>query len=199
MTWLVCVHDEQTVADMEHMLEEMIYDPAGTVGRLPKRERFRAEPLADVMQLLKSASSPWGQKTGVQERNLTRRLQLFRWESIHRCGDMFRYPKEKGALAAIRAATGTDGRFQEVHDTLDRFENLVEDVESLASAYAERRTNRLLFALAVLGLVSIPGNLNQAYDALISQNAWAYAGVSAAIGLALIAFYFWKRSGVARD
>ena len=199
MTWLVCVHDEQTVAEMERMLEEMIYDPAGTLDRLPRRQRFRAEPLGDVMQLLKSASSPWGQKTGVQERNLSKRLQLFRWESIHRCGDMFRYPKEKGALAAIRNATGTAGRFQEVHETLDRFENLVEDVESLASSYAERRTNRLLGALAVLGLVSIPGNLNQGYDALVSQNAGTYAVVTAVIVLLLLGLYFLKRSGVPKD
>ena len=199
MTWLVCVHDEQTVAEMERMLEEMIYDPGGRSDRLPQRQRFRAEPLADVMQLLKSASSPWGQKTGVQERNLTRRLQLFRWESIHRCGDMFRYPKEKGALAAIRKATGTEGRFAEVHETLDRFENLVEDVESLASSYAERRTNRLLGALAILGLVSIPGNLSQGHDAMKGENWLFYASVTGVIVVALLALYFARRSGLPKD
>lgn len=199
MTWLVCVHDEQTVAEMEQMLEEMIYDPAGTLDKLPKSQRFRAEPLADVMELLKGASSPWGQKTGVQERNLTKRLQLFRWESIHRCGDMFRYPKEKEALAAIREATGTAGRFDEVHETLDRLENLVEDVESLASSYAERRTNRLLAALAVLGLVGIPGNLDLGYLALTGAHKMAYASVTTVIVALLFILYFLKHSGGPKD
>lgn len=196
MTWLVCVHDEQTVTEMERMLEEMIYDPSGRLDDLPQRQRFRAEPLADVMELLKSASSAWGQKTGVQENNLTRRLQLFRWESIHRCGDMFRYPKEKAALAAVRAAMGTSDRFEEVHDTLDRFENLVEDVESLASSYSERRTNRLLGALAILGLVSIPGNLDQGFKAFHeSGNAMTYGIITAVVVVLLLGLYFLKRSG----
>lgn len=199
MTWLVCVHDEETVTDMERMLEAMIYDPAGKLDALPVKQRFRAEPLQDVMELLHSASSPWGQKTGVQERNLSKRLQLFRWESIHRCGDMFRYPKEKGALAAVRAAMGTDTRFDEVHATLDRFEALVEDVASLASSYSDRRTNRLLGALAVLGLVSIPGNLSQGHQALESADANIYGLITAVVVLALLGLYFLKRSGVPRD
>lgn len=198
MTWLVTVHDEETVSDMERMLEDMIYDPDGKRAKLSKKERSRAEPLADVMRLMRSASSPWGQNTGVQERNLERRLELFRWESIHRCGNMFRYPKEKAALAAVRAAMGTDDRFSEVHATLDRFESLVEDVESLASSYSERRTNRLLGALAVLGLVSIPGNLAQGHDAL-TKSASVYGGITLVIVVLLLGLYFLKRSGVQRD
>ena len=195
MTWLVCVHDEATVAEMERMLEDMLYDPGGQKERLPRNERSRAQPLADVMQLLASASSPWGQKTGVQERNLTSRLELFRWESIHRCGNMFRYPKEKAALAAVRAAMGTDARFEEVHATIDRLENLVEDVSLLASAYAERRTNRLLGALAVLGLLSIPASLDQGFAAFSKPQALTYALVTAVIVALLLTLYFARRSG----
>lgn len=191
MTWLVTVHDEETVTDMERMLEDMIYDPEGKRAKLPKAERSRAEPLADVMALMRSASNPFGQQAGVQERNLERRLELFRWESIHRCGNMFRYPKEKAALAAVRAAMGTDARFEEVHATLDRFENLVEDVESLASTYSDRRTNRLLAALAVLGLIAVPNSLKEGYQALTDQaNASAYGGVTLLLVAALFAFYF---------
>lgn len=190
LTSMVCLHDEATVADMEHVLEDIIYDPTGEQQKLVRDRRSRAEPLADVMQLLRSASSPFGHSTAVLQRNLERRLELFRWESIHRTGNVFRYPKEKTALAAIREAMGTTGRFKEVHATIDRLENLVEDVSTLASSYSERRTNRLLGALALLGLVSIPGNLDQGFTALTKPGWPWYAALSALIVAGLILLYF---------
>lgn len=195
LTWMVCIHDEATVAQMEHLLEDMIYDPDGKQGALPRNRRSRADPLADVMQLLNSASNPFGHSTAVLQRNLERRLELFRWESIHQTGNLFRYAKEKAALAAVRAAMGTTGRFEEVHATLDRLENLVEDVSNLASSYAERRTNRLLGALALLGVVGVPATLDAGYTALGKPEALDYALITGVIVLLLAALFFAVRSG----
>lgn len=161
LTWMVTVHDEMTVAAMERKLEIVIYDPYDQRHKLAERKRWRSNPLADVTRLLESASNPLGQKTRVLEHNLGQRLEIFRWESIHRCGNMFRYPKETAALDAVRKAMGTTRRFDEVHATLDRLESLVEDASTLASAYAERATNRLLLFIALFALIALPKDLNE--------------------------------------
>ena len=201
LTWMVAVHDQQVVSDMEQMLENLIYDPTGKLAGESERTSFRAEPLADVMDLLDSASRAFGQKTGVHERNLRERLEIFRWKSIHRCGNMFRYPKEKAALDAVRDKMGINDRFDEVHEALDRLENLVEDVSTLASAYSERRTNRLLGALALLALIAIPKDLFEGSQIWQSIYAWDLLPgpwlfpTSGLIVIALLALYFVKRGG----
>lgn len=199
LTWMVSIHDERTVTDMELMLEDMIYDPDGSRDKLPWSRRARAEPLGDVMQLLRSASNAFGHKTGVQERNLRQRLEIFRWESIHRCGNMFRYPKEKEALNAVREAMGTGGRFDEVHATLDRLENLVEDVSTLAGSYSSRYTNRLLGALTLLGVLGIPSALAGFWATVSPAGAWELRIATTLVVIFLAALYFVRRSGAPRQ
>ena len=204
LTWMVAIHDEKTVVEMELMVEDLIYDPTGQQRTLPWSERARTQPLSDVMQLLESSSSLFGQNTAVQERNLRRRLELFRWESIHRCGNVFRYPKEKAALNAVRANLGIDDRFGEVHRTLDRLENLVDDVSMVARSYSARRTNRLLFVLALLGLISLPKSISEAWRLWLqpAEKSWpggiAFFLMGAVIALLLAGIYATgrgKRSG----
>ena len=183
LTFLVAVHDELVVRELEERIETMIYAAprritpgrwlrAGAAG-LWRRVRAllgqapapfsaaRASPMADVRDVLDHADSMFLSNVGILESNIRRRLELFRWASIHRSGNIFRYPKETAALAAVRAASGTEARFNEAHDMVDRIESLVEDVSGLRSSYAERRTNTILFALAILGIVQLPVNLAQ--------------------------------------
>lgn len=189
LTWMVTIHDEMTVAAMEHELESLIYDPDGEAAKLEWEEgRALSSPLTDVVELLNSASKLLGQDADVLERNLRQRLEIFRWEAIHRCGNMFRYPKETAALAAVREAKGTNRRFEEVHSTLDRLESLVEDVSTLASAYSERRTNRLLIIIALLGLISVPKGIDDLAAVWNGGSGWLNVAATLA-GLGLLTIY----------
>ena len=181
LTFLVAVHDELVVSELEKGIGDMIYAPrrsfslrrwmGAQFARLIRpvfrlfgatRLRFdhaRSRPMADVRDVLDRADEMFLTNVGILEQNIRRRLELFRWASIHRSGNIFRYPKETAALAAVRAKSGTETRFKDAHETVDRIESLVEDVSGLRSSYAERRTNTILFILAIMGIVQLPNNL----------------------------------------
>jgi hypothetical protein len=197
LTWLTTVHDQQIVLEMEHDLEDLIYGSRDRRTEEPDDERFRTAPLADVMELLESSSKLWGRKTGVQEYNLRERLEIFRWQSIHRCGNIFRYPKEKAALGAVRDKLGIEDRFNEVHQTLDRLENLVDDVATLSSAYAERYTNRALGVLTLLGVISIPSDIIGLWTSMHSDVAWGVLPLSLIIIAVMAIIYFVRPRGPA--
>ncbi|MEG3179840.1 hypothetical protein [Sphingomonas sp. LT1P40] len=188
LTFLVAVHDELVVTELENRIERMIYaaSPPKTVWRrirgagqwvrtLWRRAwdqpspflHSRSRPMADVRDVLDRANHWFVTDVGILESNLRRRLELFRWTSIHRSGNIFRYPKEKNALTEVRVATGTDERFRNAHDMVDRMESLIEDVSNLKSSYAERRTNAILFGLAALGLIQLPANMGQSWEMLL--------------------------------
>jgi hypothetical protein len=152
LTWLVAMHDEIIVSRIESRIDEMIYSP--------QDRGYRAVPLADLNKVLKRARHI-AASTGVDlvEANLQRRLDLFRWLSINRAGNVFRYTKEREALAAVQAAMGTQGRFERATETVDRIETLVEDASALRSSYAERRTNAMLFMIAVLSVFSVSNDV----------------------------------------
>lgn len=157
LTWLVALHDECIVSDMERRIDAMIYGRAKQPEtEAERRIVMRAEPIADLIRLMRSASRLFGQRTRLQEESLRERLELFRWASIHRSGNIFRYAQEKGGLAAVQAAMGTEERFAEAHDALDRYQGLVDNVSSLASSYAERRIGRLLTILSLFGILAFP-------------------------------------------
>jgi hypothetical protein len=149
--------------------------------------------LADVVTLLQSASKSFAQKPDVLEGNLRKRLEIFRWESIHRCGNMFRYPKEIAALDAVRGALGTTRRFEEVHAMLDRLESLVEDVSTVSRAYAERATNRLLLFLALFGLLTMPRGLKDLSDTWSGAGGALFVSGTLLLGLLLGAIYLARK------
>lgn len=152
LTWLVALHDEIIVSRIEARLDEMIYEP-GASG-------YRAIPLADLDQLVDRARN-LSARTGAElvKANLRRRLDLFRWLTINRAGNVFRYPKERDALLAVQAAMGTAGRFERANELVDRVEALVEDGSELRSSYAERRTNAMLAGITVLSVFSVSDDL----------------------------------------
>lgn len=188
LMWIVAMHDELMVQDMEAQLSAVVYGrPAhDATSAADLVDNATAEPLGDVRQVVATAKHLLGGRTDLLERNLTDRLHLFRWHVIHRSGTLFRYPKEKGALEAIQATLGTKERFERALATLDRIESLVEDVVALKSTYAERRTNAILLMLALLGVVGVSSDL-YGYVGLWSVDR-KFAALTAVLtfGLALV-------------
>lgn len=188
LMWLVAINDELVISEMEAEIDAMVYAP-GT-------EEWRAVPLADIDSVLGQADSAAGRDgAGLIASNLRRRFELFRWRSINRSSNVFRYPKEKQALEAIQASMGTAGRFERAHGLVDRIKALVEDVSALQSTYAERRssaaerkTNALLAAIAILGAIALPKAVRDAVETWGHSPAMVIAPVAAlaAVGLWLV-------------
>lgn len=190
MAWIIGLHDEVIVADMEGRIERMIYgepahpDSAAALGR--------AEPVGDLVGVLGKVARFVRPRSAMIDDNLRARLDIFRWCSIHRSGNVFRYPTERELLDAIRQCRGTDARFDDAHGTLDRYENLVEDLSSLGASYAAVRTNWLLGAITVLSVVALPGAIEEtaAFAGLAVDPLWA---TLALLGAAFALFLLWNR------
>lgn len=192
LMWIVALHDELVVQDMERRLHEIIYDRPPTDMPQTDEERAkraRAEPMASVRRAISGAKGLRNAGTGALEANLTDRLELFRWSSIHQSGKLFRYPKETGALKAMGDALGTNDRFKRAQEKIDKIESLVEDATALKSSYAERRTNWMLIVIALLSIVSMA----QDFDAQMegTPTNWMLGADNpfiffAAVGLALV-------------
>ncbi len=174
LKWLVATHDELIVCDMEAQLDRMLYDA--------DRIAARSEPMSDVAQVLDTAIHFFGSGNRIIERNLERRLTLFRWASIYRSGNLFRYPREREALAAVQQSMGTDARFQRTHETVDRIEALIEDVSNLKGSYGQARTNRILLALALLGVIGAAKDIGE----LISPVRWTSIAIGAGLAALLV-------------
>ena len=149
LMWLVAVQDELVVTEIEQKIDELIYNPA--------QKGMRATPLDEVDDVLsKVERSHVHSGAKALKINLKHRFDLFRWLEINRSANVFRYPREKGALEAIQAAMGTAGRFERAEQCVNRTENLVEDVTNLQRTYSDDRTNTLLFILALVGVLGLP-------------------------------------------
>jgi len=160
LAWIIGLHDEVIVADMERRIEAMIYGvPA---GKTSAHALGRAQPAGDLMTILRGVSSILPSRRTLMDDNLRARLDIFRWCSIQRSGNVFRYPTERELLDAIRTARGTDARFDAAHMVVDRYESLVEDLSSLATGYKASRAGFLLAAIAALGLIGLPQALVEA-------------------------------------
>jgi len=155
LMWAVAVHDELVVKEIEKELDHALFD---------SKEEARAQPIADVRTVIGKARRLWGDSSDILETNLVHRLELFRWSAIHRSGNIFRYPRERGALQAIQRELGTAERFDRAERTAAQLEAIVEDVAALKSSYAERRTNRILLIIAIFGVFSVAHDVSEHYD-----------------------------------
>ncbi|MBX3595470.1 hypothetical protein [Sphingomonas sp.] len=163
LMFMVALHDELIVDDIENQVDHMVYadGPSRSPGQwlrraAPTASRYRAVPLLSVLRVLDGARKLGGSGVHILERNLSCRFELFRWSSIQRSGNIFRYAKERGALTAIQDAMGTNARFERAHANVDRMESLVEDVSALKATYAAQRTNWLLFVLTLVSVMTLP-------------------------------------------
>ena len=181
LMWAVALHDELIVTDLETEIDRMIFDTGGS--------DYRAVPLGELARGLKAAGSVGDRGIEAIRNNLERRLEMFRWLSINRVGNLFRYHREKTALAEIQAAMGTSDRFERAHIAVDRIEALVEDVSNLQSSYAERGTNRILFAIALLSVLSVSSDLSGLVDERLRP--WVFV-VLVAFALAALAAVYWR-------
>jgi hypothetical protein len=194
LMFMVALHDELIVAEMEEQIDDMVYaadtDAEGDGD-------YRVAPMHDVLDALAKADQVGDRGIDILKSNLERRFELFRWASIQRSGNIFRYPKERGALAAIQKAMGTDARFDRAHQIVDRMESLIEDVNRLKSGYADqraakadddakdadRRTQRLLFGIALLGVVSVSADIAGQFEA---HRLWIFSGALAGFTIAIV-------------
>lgn len=192
LMFVVSLHDELVVAEMERVIDDLIYRP-GAHGD----QHTRSYPMSDVRSILLHAKAMFGEQEAILQANLHQRLELFRWSSVHRSGNIFRYPKERGALEAIQKTMATGTRFDRAHNTIDRMESLVEDVANLKSSYASRRTNGLLLLLAIVGVIGIPKSLKEFLETLGVagiHKGW-FIGTSAMLLGALLWWFLahWRR------
>ena len=190
LTWLISVHDELIVSDMEEMIEDMMYETIPP--RAPNAALGRTVPLGNLRGLLDRVAHLIPSRQRIIDNNLANRLDIFRWCSIHQTGKVFRYPTERELLEAIREARGTRQRFDDAHALLDRYENLVEDVASLSAAYASSRTNWLLAAITIFSIAELPAIIGEMFEQLGIADRYANAAAFALIlGTALL---FWIRN-----
>lgn len=187
---IIGLHDEVIVADMEQRIERMIYGEPRQSG---PAALGRAEPAGDLIAILAKVARLLRSRSAMIDDNLKARLDIFRWCSIHRSGNVFRYSTERELLDAIRLCRGTDARFDDAHATLDRYENLVEDLSNLSSNYAAVRANWLLGAITVLGVIALPGAIAEtaALAGLAADPLWT---ALALLGISLALFLLWNRA-----
>lgn len=191
MAWIIGLHDEVIVTDMEERIERMIYGESAP-GAIAE-QLGRAEPAADLMRVWRKAASFWRPRSAMIDANLKARLDIFRWCSIHRSGNVFRYPTERDLLIAISQSRGTDARFNDAHGTLDRYESLVEDLSGLTANYAAVRANWLLGVITVLGLIALPQAISDTANllGLPIDPLWT---ALALLGSAIALFLLWNRT-----
>src|SRR3546814_9764518 len=87
-----------------------------------------AEPLRPLARAVDAITMPWRSPIRELRRNLEARFDLFRRYSINQSSHLFRYEKERTALAAVEAGMGNRDRYERAHEMIDRIEGLVEDM-----------------------------------------------------------------------
>src|SRR3546814_13638221 len=97
---------------------------------------------------------PWRSPIRELRRNLEARFDLFRRYSINQSSHLFRYEKERTALAAVEAGMGNRDRYERAHEMIDRIEGLVEDMHAVNGAYSSERTGRMVIFITLLGLIN---------------------------------------------
>jgi hypothetical protein len=189
LAWVIAFHDEQVVAGMEQMIEQMIFGPVKP--NTQPSEIGRANPLGNLTKLLKRVGRISARREGILESNLALRLDIFRWCSIFQAGNVFRYPTERELLNSIRDARGTRQRFDDAHQLLDRYEALAEDLTDLAASYSAARTNWLLTSLAMISLFTLPKALQDVASLFDNQRSF----IGSALCLVLLALSIYLVGG----
>ena len=190
LAWVIAFHDELIVSNMEDMIEAMVFGPIAPDA--PDASRGRAVPLGGLADQLARVGSFFPRRQRTLDDNLAARLDIFRWCSIFQSGNVFRYPTERQLLDAIREARGTRQRFEDAHQMIDRHEALAEDLTDLAASYSAFRTNWLLTALALIGLVTLPKGLQEL--TAIFTGSRHFVTIAVMLVLALV-FVFLLRNG----
>jgi GNAT superfamily N-acetyltransferase len=204
LMFVVALHDELVVTEMEDWLDQMVYGEPATSdsvtelradGQTSADSPIRATPMNALLAVLDNSRKRADANLEILESNLRRRFELFRWVSIQRSGNIFRYPKERDALEAIQTAMGIDARFTRAHETVDRMETLVEDLASLTSSYAEQKTNKVLWCIALLSVLSVSTDVGNLFSDRWHRWGFLSALIVALAGLGLAYWWSLRKSG----
>jgi len=150
LIWMAAIHADLLVAELERGIDEMVYQSDGKSG-------FRAVALGDLRDALQGSRHLFASNgERLLRENLQQRLALVGNALVHQSSTLFRYPKEKGDLAATLEVMGTTARFERAQLLLEKVEDLVEDVIDQRRSHTDQLTNALLLTLALLGILGIP-------------------------------------------
>src|SRR3546814_19352968 len=83
-----------------------------------------AEPLRPLARAVDAITMPWHSPIRELRRNLEARFDLFRRYSINQSRHLFRYEKERTALAAVEAGMGHRDRHERAPEVIDRNQGL---------------------------------------------------------------------------
>jgi len=163
LTWLVAVHDELMVTEIEEAIDELIYGKKG-------EQALVAEPLGPLARALDIIAFPWPSPIRQLRRNLKLRFDLFRRYAINRSSHLFRYDKERKALAAVQQGMGNRDRYERAEKMIDRIEGLVEDMHAVNGAYNGLRAGRMLLFITILGLFNFYDQLAGSFTKLLDMD-----------------------------
>lgn len=150
LIWMAAIHADLLVAELERGIDDMVYQS-------DRKRGFRAVALGDLRDALQGSRHLFASSgERLLRDNLQQRLALVGNALMHQSSTLFRYPKEKGDLAATLEVMGTTARFERAQLLLEKVEDLVEDVIDQRRSYTDQLTNALLLALALLGILGIP-------------------------------------------
>lgn len=178
LTWLVAAHDEMIASEMEEQLDLIIYGKT-------QEPLLRAEPLKGLSQTVTALTRQFlpGPSVALRE-SLELRLDVFRRLNIHRSRHIFRYETEATTLTKLNEKRGTTDRIERATEILDRYENLVEDVQDMARMASDQRLNMFLAIVAGFSVISAFADMSELGVPMPLR--FSMTGLSIAVGLVLV-------------
>jgi hypothetical protein len=188
LIWIAAIHADLLVAELERGIDDMVYQSE-------RKKDFRAVALGDLRDALQGAHYPFAANgERLLRENLQQRLALVGNALMHQSSTLFRYPKEKGDLAAALEVMGTTARFERAQLLLEKVEDLVEDVIDQRRSYTEQLTNALLLTLALMGIIAVPKMVQEFDQAIgLTMNPLIPSAVLVAFLATVFLFTFLRR------
>jgi len=146
LSHLVFAYNKRLLEEAESSFEQL---------RLHRRRRFRYRPFETLGDIIRGIDFPLGEPTRFLHRSLRIRFELLRDLIVSYIPNVFRYRTERSLYEELSTRHGLRGRHTAFVEWLAHYENVVKGAHDLGQFLAERRTNRLLLVIAVIGLLSV--------------------------------------------
>jgi hypothetical protein len=148
LSHLVVTHNAEVLREAEMGFAELACPPE-------EETSLRTRPLGDLQGVLDSIDTPLvDDERKVLLDNLRNRVDIFRRIEFEYLPNIFRYPTERRTYEELSRRRGLVRRHADLVARLDRYSKLVHDLHEVSRRAAEGRMNRLLFVLAMVGVIS---------------------------------------------